>query len=168
MMDHLLVNLHLAGQPDPILCIPHGAGGLMGHKQADRLAVRIERADDGDDGSVYLHLAWHARGSVSTDANLRGASFTVASPADIERWEKRCKAHRASADFERNPATDGLLVLADAIEMAASLDRCGLPGHYAWLVCTPRLKSGGCATMWTSRGPPSSSTDRSACTSGAT
>ena len=142
-MDHLLVNLHLAGQREPILCIPHGAGGLMGPKQAEHLAARIERANDGNDGAVYLHLVWHARGSVSTDANLRGASFSVASPADIERWEKRCTAHRASADFERNPATDGLLVLRDAVAMVDSLDRCGLPGFTPTALRTRYLAEAG-------------------------
>lgn len=143
-MDHLLVNLHLAGHREPILCIPHGAGGLMGPADASRLAVRIERANDGDDGSVHLHLVWHARGSVSTDANLRDASFMVADKAeDILRWMKRCKAHRASGDFERNPATDGWLALRDAVEMAKSLDRCGLPGFTPCALRTRYLAATG-------------------------
>jgi hypothetical protein len=150
-MDHLLVNLHLADsswppfQREPILCIPHGNGGLMGPADARRLAVWIERADDGDnDGRVLLHLARHAHGQVSAHANLRGASFMVADkPADIERWEKRCAAHRASSDQDRS-GTDSL-ALHEAIEMAASLDRCGLPGFTPSMLRRCVAADGACA-----------------------
>lgn len=142
-MDHLLVNLQFAGQREPILCIPHGNDGLMGPADARRLAVWIERADDGDnDGRVLLHLAIHAHGQVSAHANLRGASFMVADkPSDIERWEKRCKAHRASSDKDRGGT--GLMELRDAVAMADSLDRCGLPGFTPAALRTRYLAASG-------------------------
>lgn len=142
-MDHLLVNLQLAGQHAPVLCIPHGAGGMMRAAEARAFAVRIARADDGDnDGKVWLHVVWHARGQVSAFANLRGASFMVADkPADIERWAARCAAHRASSDKDRSGTAT--MPLRDAVAMAGSLDRCGLPGFTPTALRTRYFEASG-------------------------
>lgn len=142
-MDHLLVNLHLADQPRSVLCIPHGSGGLMRASGACALAGRIERADDGDnDGKVWLHLVHHARGQVSTFANLRGAGFMVADrPEDIARWERRCAAHRASVDFERGGRDS--LPMPSALALAACLDHTGLVG---WDLAQLRARFGDAST----------------------
>lgn len=128
LVDHLLVTLQLAGQHAPVLCIPQDVRGLMRAAAARAFEVRIARADDGDnDGKVWLHVVWHARGQVSAFANLRGASFMVADrPEDIALWTKRRDAHRASVDFERSGVDS--LPLPSALALAACLDSTGLLG----------------------------------------
>lgn len=140
---HHIVALTPAGHRE-VLCIVHGAGGLTlaGPGALQALQHRIERAAElpsasrpFDDGTAPVYLVHTARGSICTTVSLIGARVREATPADLEVYAARCRAHRASADFERAAYDGGGHVPLDvAAAMADALDR-GDERGFAWLSC---------------------------------
>ena len=138
-----VVALTPAGHRE-VLCIVHDSGGLTlaGHGALRALEFRIEHAGEEprpsrpfDDGTAPIYVAHSARGCICATASLVGAKVREATSAELEQFSERCRAHRASPDFERAAYEGGGHVELDtAIEMAELLDRGDARG-FAWLAC---------------------------------
>lgn len=115
-----------------VLCIVHGSGGLTlaGPGAPQALEFRIEHASEAprpsrpfDDGTAPIYVAHHARGCICATASLVGAKVREATEAELEQFSERCRAHRASPDFERAAYDGGGAVDLDtAIDMSERLD----------------------------------------------
>lgn len=129
-MRYHVVALTPAGHRE-VLCIVHGSGGLTiaGPSALRALEFRIEHAGETrpsrpfDDGTVPIYVVHHARGCICATASLVGAKVREATEAELEQFSERCRAHRASPDFERAAYDGGGAVDLDtAIDMSERLD----------------------------------------------
>lgn len=116
---HLIVALSLPGRDRPLLCIPHGAGGLMGADDLDRIRHRIERvAEHPEEAEQVVHLTWHAFGSIAARVSLVGASVAPVNALQFAMFDALSRADRQVA--ETRPPT-GLLSLDEALALVGEL-----------------------------------------------
>ncbi len=136
--DYLVVALHLPECDGPVVCIPHGFGGLHTAGDFERFQARIRVASDPEDPARALHpggavgrnrsddcaiyLAHHALGCIPTTVSLVGARAEQPNPVQRELLRMRSEVHRASVDMYRS-AHNGMLELAEAIDLAERVGR---------------------------------------------
>lgn len=138
--DYLIVALTLPGIERPVICIPHGSGGLHRRDDFRTFEARITRANNPDDypdtlrmhpgGAVgrsfstegLVYLAYHAVGCVASRVSLVGAHAAPATLVQRKVLEVRSQLHRQSYDAHRR-AHDQLLPIADAVELVERLPR---------------------------------------------
>lgn len=136
MSDHLIIALDLPECDGPIVCIPHGFGGLHTARDFARFEARIRVASDPEDPARAIHpggtvgrqrsddcmiyLAYHALGCIPATVHLAGARAEDPSAVQRALFAKRSEVHRASVDMYRS-AHSGTLDLAAAIELAEGL-----------------------------------------------
>lgn len=143
-----IVALTPAGYRE-VLCIVHGSGGLILADPAALRALefRIEHASEAprpsrpfDDGTAPIYVVHHARGSICATASLVGAKVREATEAEREHFAERCRAHRASLDFERAAYDGGGAVDLDtAMDMAERLDLWDVTGFARLASMNPHL-----------------------------
>jgi len=131
--DHLIVDLTIPGQDCPIVCIPHGAGGLHRRDDFARFAARIEHASNPgravgssyrgtDDATIYL--AYHAHGCIAARISLRGCKAEPALAIQREAFRVRSQLHAQTSDRERGAYEGGgLLSLEEAVALVVRLPK---------------------------------------------
>jgi len=136
--DYLVVALHLPECDGPVVCIPHGFGGLHTAGDFESFQARIRVASDPEDPSHALHpggavgrnrvddcmiyLAHHALGCIPTTVSLVGARAEQPNPVQRELLRMRSEVHRASVDMYRS-AHSGMLSLQSAVLAAERVGR---------------------------------------------
>lgn len=120
---HLLVALTMPGRDRPLICIPHGSGGLMGPRDLERFQLRIERAaEHPEEAEQVVHLTRHALGSISALVSIAGATAAHANALQFAMFDALSRADRIAA--ETRPPT-GILPLEEALALVAALPLTG-------------------------------------------